>query len=453
MLQLHTTSARLQKIWRKQLGKLPLDPRVRGDDGNEGTSKSAISIALVMTTVLISALSILQLHNIASYPVKKGFDGLDHAQYIQIISKERRLPLANEGWETYQPPLYYLIASVLPSVKSVQYLGFATWLGLCGLVYVFIRKKFGDRQSALLSVALVGSLPMVLYLTPMVSNEFFSGVVMNGVLVYYTCFYDAKQVSTRRSDVILGTLLGLSLLSKATSVVLLASICLDVLISHRFNMQKVLYRLRWVLAVAFLISGWFYIRNIYHFGNPFASSIDFLPSTVFDQDPGYRDLRFFLDPMGFLKLDIFYAHHYSLWAGTYFSWFFDGHTALLPVQEFSKAGVVLVLASVPITIMTVRGVLRSWHEGVASHRIMWIYPVLLFLAYVAYNFRLPYYSTVKAIFLTSTIIPWIYFTIYGIRTLPKGKYLSWGIWIFITLYVCIVTKNFWIVGWWYDYMK
>ncbi len=422
---------------------------------HENSDRANLTSSWIMRAiigVLMIALSILQLHNISLYPVKKGFDGLDHAQYIQIISSERRLPLANEAWETYQPPLYYLITSVLPNVKTVQYVGFLIWLGFCLLSYTFIRNLFADRIYAYISVFLVASLPMVLYLTPMVSNEFFSGLLMSCALVYYALHFHLHKGGLRRTDIILGGLLGMALLAKATSIVLAVSICIDTFVSLRFDIRKTVHRLRWVLCIAFLIAGWFYIRNLYNFGNPVASSIDFLPSTVFNQDPGYRDLRFFLDPMGFLKLDISYAHHYSLWAGTYFSWFYDGHNALLPVQEFSKAGIALVLASIPITIMTMRGVLNAWQDR-ARYRIMWMYPTILFISYIAYNFRLPYYSTVKAIFLTSTIIPWIYFTIHGIQSLPKKAYVPWVLSGFVILYVLLVVKNFWIVGWWYDYMK
>ena len=423
---------------------------------HETTQRSIFASPRIISAiigVLMIALIIMQVHNVSLYPVQKGFDGLDHLQYVRMITQERRIPLANEGWEMYQPPLYYLITSVLPTVKTVQYVGFLIWLGFCILSYAFIRTLFAERIYAYISVFLVASLPMVLYLTPMVSNEFFSGLMMSTVLVYYICCVDSKGDASRRSEVVLGMLLGFALLSKATSIVLAVSICIDTFVSQRFDIRKTVHRLRWVLSIAFLISGWFYIRNLYYFGNPVASSIDFLPSTVFTQDPGYRDWRFFLDPSGFLKLDISYAHHYSLWAGTYFSWFYDGHNALLPVQEFSKAGIALVVASAPITLLTMRGVIKAWGKDMRRHRILMIYPALLFMAYVAYNFRLPYYSTVKAIFLTSTILPWVYFTIYGLHTLPKKWYVKWTLCIFITVYGVLVVKNFWIIEWWYNHLK
>lgn len=421
----------------------------------ETTHRSSVTSSRIISAivgVVMLVLTFLQIHNISLYPIKKGFDGLDHLQYVHLVTQERRVPLANEGWEMYQPPLYYFAASVLPTTKAVQYIGFLVWLGFCLLSYIFVRKQFAERSYAYVAMFLIASLPMALYMTPMVSNEFFSGLVMSIVLVYHILCFDSEGGASRRSGVILGLLLGLALLSKATSIVLAVSIFADVFVSQKFDLLKTVHRLRWVLVSAFVVSGWFYIRNLYYFGNPVASSVDFLPSTVFTQDPGFRDLRFFLDPMGFLKLDISYAHHYSLWAGTYFSWFYDGHHALLPVQEFSKAGIALVVASAPITLLTIRGVMKAWGQN-GLHRILLIYPGLLFLAYIAYNFRLPYYSTVKAIFLTSTLIPWVYYTIYGLHSLPKKWYVQWAVVGFMAMYGALVVKNFWIITWWYNHLK
>jgi hypothetical protein len=35
-----------------------------------------------------------------------GFDAVAHEAYIQFIQQKHALPLADDGWEMYQPPLY-----------------------------------------------------------------------------------------------------------------------------------------------------------------------------------------------------------------------------------------------------------------------------------------------------------------------------------------------------------
>ena len=42
-----------------------------------------------------------------------GFDTRAHLDYVGYILQHGALPLADEGWEMYQPPLYYLAAAAL----------------------------------------------------------------------------------------------------------------------------------------------------------------------------------------------------------------------------------------------------------------------------------------------------------------------------------------------------
>lgn len=179
------------------------------------------------------------------------------------------------------------------------------------------------------------------------------------------------------------------------------------------------------------------------------------PGNAIHQAPGYRDWNFFIDPSSFLKLDLFNAHYYSLWAGTYYSWFFDGHNALVPVQESSKIGIVLIILSIPLFIVSILGFITELKNISKKNRILFIYPLFLFLSYIAYNFKLPFYSTVKAIFLSSTVIPWIYFVISGIKIfLKKSESVTKAfIILFLLIYLIVIIKNFWIIGWWYNYLK
>ena len=50
-------------------------------------------------------------NNARLLPFHAGFDSKEHLNYISYIQQHRALPLPNEGWEMYQPPLYYLIAA------------------------------------------------------------------------------------------------------------------------------------------------------------------------------------------------------------------------------------------------------------------------------------------------------------------------------------------------------
>lgn len=384
-------------------------------------------------------LLVLQWHNVTYFPETKGFDAGGHIEYITLLKERLRVPLANEGWELYQPPLYYLVAALLPSLTAVQWLGFFGWV-IFGVVGYLVYRRHFDSLLALTGSSLVMALPVIIYLSPTISNELFAAVLINGTLAYYLL---ARQTSLR-FFLILGILLGLTLLSKATGVIALLAILFNELWRYRQNSSRLkLFGI--TLVVAVIIGGWFYLRNGLYFGNPFVSSVDFAQYQI-TQPPGYRDLRFLVDLSGFLKLDLFHAHWYSLIPGTYFSYFYDGHNVIIPVQGFSKVGALLVLSSLPISLLAFVGVYRGSGFRTKEGKVFLTYLFLLFLGYVAYNFKLPFYSTVKGSFLVSSAVPFVYFVLKGVRLLRIPRWVTgW----YLLGYLILIVKNFWIMGWWY----
>ena len=45
-------------------------------------------------------------------PYDNGFDVLPHMDYIAFVG-ERALPLATDGWQMFQSPLYYIVSAPL----------------------------------------------------------------------------------------------------------------------------------------------------------------------------------------------------------------------------------------------------------------------------------------------------------------------------------------------------
>lgn len=390
--------------------------------------------------IVVVILFALQIHNALLYPVTKGFDANDHIFYIETIKNEHRFPLANEGGQTDHPPLYFWVASIFPSIEMVKVLGVLAWVTLLLISYFYFNRILNNRVLALIGTVLVGSLPAVIYTTPQISNELFSAVMVSATLAYYTVRFNKEK---EQDLLILGTFLGLCILSKVTGVVLILSIIVDLLLRNKKNIRNIIPTILLLLTTTLLVGGSFYLRNFILFHNPFIITTDF-PGQELHQLPGYRDLRFFTDVSGFLKLDLFHANYYSLWAGTYFSWFYDGHNSLIPVQEFSKSGVLLVIASIPISIISLIGIIREIKN--TKNLLLIMYPALLFIFYIYFNLRLPYYSSVKGIYLLSAVLPFTYFILKGLESMPR-RFFPFFI-FYLDIYVLLVTKNFWILPQW-----
>lgn len=399
-------------------------------------------IQFIIFGTILAALFVMQIHNLQNFPVTRGFDAGNHIQYIKYLKTEKHIPLANEGWELYQAPLYYIIASLFANPWYAKLINVAAYIILIGIVFVFLKSSFKNITLVLTGTLLTGSLPVIIYMTPPISNEFFSAVMISTGLISY--WYWKKKQSLLKT-VFVGVIIGLALLSKATAFVLVATIFIDQITDHLHKKQLHLKFLIIIGAISLFVAGWFYFRNIITFGNPFVASIDF-PQFAMHQTPGFRDIKFFTDLSGFFKMDLFQAHHYSLWAGTYFSWFFDGHNVVVPVQPFSKIGILLIVFSVPLLISFILGYIKEL-KSKNRNTVLLLYPVLLFMAYIIYNFKLPFYSTVKGAFLVSLIIPFVYFVVQSIRLL-NNEYLSF-VYIYTSIYSILIIKAFWILDKWY----
>lgn len=406
-------------------------------------SKKITSIILWVSILLVF---FLQFHNLLTFPLQRGLDAGAHLEYITYLKKFMKVPLAYEGWELYQPPLYYLLVAPLSTLLGIKLFGLFVWSISEICIYVFFNRAFKDKNIALIGTAVTSSLPVILYLSFAVSNEFFSGVLIGLSLIFYSCYFDSSKPI---HNLLLGLLLGIAFLAKATGFVLIAALILDQLIKSKFKIMKLIGESWLTYSIAFLVSGWYYLRNCYFFGGPFISSYDFPKLFPLHQTIVPRTLTFFLTLKGFFTFDLFRSHHYSFLSGTYFSWFYDGHNIIVPVQEFSKIGGILIILSIPIFIFFLIGFIKEFRVKNRRQTVFLLYIVLLFIGYVGYNFRLPYYSTVKGVFLVSSVVPFGYFVLKGL--IPFRKYILF-ISLYILVYVLVILKNFWIMPHWYPKM-
>src|SRR5438477_12518736 len=138
---------------------------------------------IVLLLVIGSLWVLLFSNNAALAPFVQGFDAPEHLAYIKYVQERHALPLPNEGFEMFQPPLYYFLSAVALSLCGVSVdvhsgivvLRFLTLIfGLLQLILVFLslRLIFPGRLAAqLVGLALAAFLPMQIYLSHYVTNE------------------------------------------------------------------------------------------------------------------------------------------------------------------------------------------------------------------------------------------------------------------------------------------
>lgn len=210
-----------------------------------------------------------------------------HFQYVQFVARAWRLPVfegyAGVGYEAHQPPLYYFLAAVVYHLvggagKGVRLLSTLCSAGVVWMVWLSLRRFAPERPLLALSgMGFAAFLPMHIAIGSAVGNDALTNLLFAAVL-YLLLPVPSTNESARsfrsgrwRREVVLGILLGLALLTKATAVLLIPVVALGALWQARLQGQ------RWVqaalgigiaLGLASLLGGWWFVRNALLYNDP-----------------------------------------------------------------------------------------------------------------------------------------------------------------------------------------
>jgi tetratricopeptide (TPR) repeat protein len=270
--------------------------------------KETIALRLERTLlVMLAGLWLLLFWNNARLlPFHAGFDSKEHLNYINYIQEHRALPLPTEGWEMYQPPLYYLIAAASLSAcklsindpASIFVLRFfGAFFGIAQFVLVFLSLRLlFPARTAFVGLLLAAFLPMHLYLAHYVTNEILAAVLATAAL--YLCLRLLKSDASRASQFAwLGLALGTAMLVKATGILLLPVVIAAIagkLTYARAPIAISLRNLGLLLAICFAVCGWHYVRIWLRFGTPLLGNWDVISGFTWWQDPGYHTVADYL---------------------------------------------------------------------------------------------------------------------------------------------------------------
>jgi hypothetical protein len=290
----------------------------------------AVAAALALVWVLLYAKSI-------GLPPHMGFDAEGHLAYVRLLAEERRLPLADEGWATFHPPLFHVSAAFLREVagtrpgsaldQALLHLlpvssGFACAL-LAGLV---ARGLHPDRPAlAAVAIAAAGLLPMNLYVSSFVSNEAPHAALMSAA-VWLACGVLLAERAPPARLAALAVVLALAALTKYTATVLAPLVLFFVgaklwLVEGR-PLPRVAALLAGLALLSLLLGGWPYWRHWQAFGTPFVSNYS-LPGVTYWIPPGFHTPDWYLG-FGEVLSHPFFASFHSFWDGLYSTLWGDG---------------------------------------------------------------------------------------------------------------------------------
>jgi tetratricopeptide (TPR) repeat protein len=274
-----------------------------------GFDRLAIAPVAVLGVIVLSWI-VLFSHNLPQLATLFGFDRDGHQQYIDYILRKKALPLAQEGWQMYQPPLFYLLSALIIgpfgwlSTADSAVLTLRSFSALTGLVHVALvllclRLLFpGQPRRQIVGLLLAAFLPMQVCLSHHITNESLAALFVTAAL-----YFSLRLLRTEGRGIGLaigvGACLGLALLTKFSAVLaipfVLGALVWKEVQGLKSEVQGPASRGSWrragaqvslVAAASLMVCGWHYVRVWRHFGTPLIGNWDPRLPFAWWQDPG-----------------------------------------------------------------------------------------------------------------------------------------------------------------------
>src|SRR5438477_3025723 len=372
-------------------------------------------------------------------PFHAGFDAKEHLKYINYIQEHRALPLASEGWEMYQPPLYYLIAAASlsacklsindpTSILLLRLIG--AFLGIAQFVFVFLSLRLlFPARTAFVGLLLAAFLPMHMYLAQYVTNEMLAATLATATL--YVCLRLLKSDTPRVSQFAwLGFTLGAAMLAKATTVLLLPiaiGAIAGKLAYARARLAISLRNLGLLFAICLTVCGWHYARIWLRFGTPLLGNWDVVSGFTWWQDPGYHTATDYLR-FGRSLVHPLFSGFAGFADGIYSTLWGDALCGGASSLTFAWNGQPLLAgylwALIPtalIVIGAVVAIVEFVQKPSSELFLLFGFSALLMLGLIFMTLKIPSYAQAKAFYALSAIMPLCFFGALGWVMLTQAR--------------------------------
>jgi len=175
----------------------------------------------------------IRLHNAFAYNPYWGYDGGAHLSYIETIAHSGRLPAPSENYLAWHEPLFYIISAGIfnwARILGVQdpWIAVQIFQAVLGTIFVGLAgylawEAYRKPGLAMATAATIAVLPPAIFVSSYTTNELLAHVLILGALILTLRTARTGRFNPR-DGVWIGLLAGLAMLTKLTSLVLLASL-------------------------------------------------------------------------------------------------------------------------------------------------------------------------------------------------------------------------------------
>ena len=416
---------------------------------------------------VIAAWAVLAVNNFWKLSPYTGFDLKAHWEYIQYVALNLRIPLAPEGWQMFQSPLYYMVSAPVYLVfkKFTDMETVARVLRLipfvCGAVQVELAYRAarhfcpGREDLQKLGVLIGGLLPVNLYISQELGNEAMEGVFSAAVLVLaFGMLRTGAGPWPLKRLILIGAFLGLALLSKVTPVLLvpvLALLLAYAIIENGGGWARVARGVAITAGVALGIAGWYYLRNWILLGRPFVNGWDSSNSIVWWQDPGYRTILQMYAFGESLTYPVFSGFK-GFWDSIYSSFWMDGYLSSSGYSTRPPWNYGLMFSGAWLALVPTAGIITGFVSAIVrpveslkrGELFAAAFVALYFAALMYLYIDVPIYSTAKACYTIGLTPLFGAFGAMGLGLLMRGALLraavfgavaSWAVFAYLAYFV------------------
>lgn len=398
----------------------------------------------MLSLAIMTALIVLALNNFFKLPIEVGFDQRDHYMYIMYVAENLSIPLANEGWSMFQSPLYYMVSAPVHAVfeervddvtlvRILRLVPAACAVLMVEAVYRGGRHAFPERRD-LQSIAVVigGLLPMNIYLSRGLGNEIMAALFSSCTIAAGLGVLRAQDNKALAKTALMGVFFGLAVLSKVSGA-LLAPFVAAVVVMRFMNVnnvressRKALPALSLSFGTAFIISGWYYIRNMVHLGSPLVGNWG--TGSEWWQLPSYRLWRHFLS-FGESFFYPAFSSMNSFWDSLYSTMWIDGNLSGIYFKSLPPGfwnfgmmlpGVWLALLPTAAIITGIVLALSDRERGGHAFLLLALCAALYIGALLDYYLKVPAYTTGKATYTSGITVCYALLAALGLSVVMKG---------------------------------
>lgn len=389
------------------------------------------------TSLLIAAATALALRGWyvlnTSYNTR-GYDTDGHIEYIRHILEHWSIPAAVDGWQFYQPPLYYLLAalpaglahvlggdepSTLFMVQLFSFFLSCASVVLASWIVVQLFPKKTQSSFATLAFALYAFFPATILLSSRINNDVlleFLGLACIGSLI---AWWIGRDDSWWYASILT---FSLALLTKSNALLLAPIIGVCLLLKPRLSMMQRLRLGGITIALLLVLNGWYVALRAFEGQTHIVANLTNLNSalrldTAWENMAEFNPIRVVMQPYNNPWDDAHGRQHF--WEYLFRSAFtgeFSFGDRLAPVVSTALGlGLIVFLFSL----------IGGWHvlrERILELLPLWLTPITLLLGHAAYRqFVAPYSSSQDFRYSLLAVLPLAILAVQGMGYLPQAK--------------------------------